>query len=40
MPWKTTSAMEEKLRFIFKYERDEHTMSELFGDFPVQRAGA
>jgi endonuclease-3 len=29
MPWKTSSAMEEKLRFVFEYERDEHTMSEL-----------
>ena len=25
MPWKTSSAMDEKLGFIFEYERDEQT---------------
>jgi transposase InsO family protein len=37
MPWKTSSAMEEKLRFIFEYERDEHTMSELCAQFGICR---
>jgi len=29
MLWKASSVMEEKVRFIFDYERDERTMSEL-----------
>ena len=29
--------MEEKLRFIFEYERDEHTMSELCAQFGICR---
>jgi hypothetical protein len=29
MPWKVSSVMEEKLRFVFEYERDEQTMTEL-----------
>jgi hypothetical protein len=26
LPWKTSSVMEEKLRFVFDYERDEHSI--------------
>jgi len=37
MPWKTSSAMQEKPRFIFEYERDEHTMSELCAQFGICR---
>src|ERR1700730_2520941 len=29
MPWKTSSVMEEKLRFVFEHEWRERTMSEL-----------
>src|SRR4030088_3473466 len=29
MPWKARSGMEEKVRFVFEYEQDEHTMTEL-----------
>ncbi len=29
MAWKTSSVMDEKLRFVFEYERDEQTMREL-----------
>lgn len=29
MAWKTSSVMDEKLRFVFEYERDEHSMVEL-----------
>lgn len=29
MPWKTSSVMDEKLRFVFEYERGEVTMREL-----------
>src|SRR5277367_450517 len=29
MPWKTSSVMEQKLRFIFEYEQGERTMREL-----------
>jgi transposase InsO family protein len=29
MAWKTSSVMDEKLRFVFEYERDEETMGEL-----------
>jgi len=37
MPWKTSSVMEEKLRFVFEYERDEQTMSELCASFGICR---
>ena len=37
MPWKTSSVMEEKLRFVFEYERDEWTMSELCQRYGVSR---
>ena len=28
MPWKVSSVMEEKVRFVFEYEQDERTMTE------------
>jgi len=37
MPWKASSVMEEKLRFIVEYERDEQTMRELCESFGVSR---
>jgi putative transposase len=37
MAWKTSSVMEEKLRFVFEYERDEQTMSELCTRFRISR---
>jgi transposase InsO family protein len=37
MPWKTSSVMEEKLRFVFEYERGEQTMSELCQHFGISR---
>jgi transposase-like protein len=37
MPWKASSVMEEKLRFVFGYERDEQTMTELCQSFGIAR---
>jgi len=37
MAWKTSSVMEEKLRFVFEYERDEQTMAELCASFGICR---
>src|SRR6266542_812898 len=37
MPWKASSVMEEKLRFVFEYERDEQTMRELCQSFGISR---
>jgi len=37
MSWKTSSVMEEKLRFVFAYERDEQTMAELCASFGICR---
>jgi transposase InsO family protein len=37
MAWKTSSVMEEKLRFVFEYERDEQTMAELCACFGICR---
>ena len=37
MPWKTSSVMDEKLRFVFEYERDEQTMVELCARFGICR---
>ncbi len=37
MPWKASSVMEEKLRFIFEYERKESTMGELCSQFGISR---
>jgi len=37
MPWKTSSVMEEKLRFVYEYERDEETMRELCSRHGISR---
>ncbi|HMD07224.1 MAG TPA: helix-turn-helix domain-containing protein [Candidatus Acidoferrum sp.] len=37
MPWKTSSVMEEKLRFIFEHELQERTMSELCERYEITR---
>jgi len=37
MVWKTSSVMDEKLRFVFEYEQDEQTMSELCNRFGISR---
>ena len=37
MAWKTSSVMDEKLRFVFYYERDEQTMRELCASFGITR---
>jgi transposase-like protein len=37
MAWKTSSALEEKVRFVMEYERDEATMRELCARFGVSR---
>ncbi len=37
MPWRASSAMEEKLRFVFEYERDEETMRELCSRYAISR---
>ena len=37
MAWRVSSAMEEKLRFVFEYERDEYSMTELCGQFGIAR---
>src|SRR5579859_7627342 len=37
MSWKTSSVMEEKLRFVFDYERDEEPMSELCSRYGISR---
>jgi len=37
MPWKTSSVMEEKLRFIFEYDTGNHTMTELCQRYEITR---
>ncbi len=37
MPWKASSVMEEKLRFVLEYEREEQTMTELCESFGIAR---
>jgi hypothetical protein len=37
MPWKTSSVMEEKLRFVFEYDAGEHTMTELCQRYEIAR---
>src|SRR3981081_2754179 len=37
MPWKASSVMEEKVRFVLEYEQDEHTMSELCQRYGIAR---
>ena len=37
MPWKASSVMEEKARFVLEYERAEQTMSGLCEQFGIAR---
>src|SRR3990172_6052004 len=37
MPWKASSVMEEKLRFVFEYERGERSMTELCQQYEIAR---
>src|SRR5665811_1852208 len=37
MPWKVSSVMEEKARFVLEYERDEQSMTELCEQFGIAR---
>ena len=37
MPWKMSGVMDEKLRFVFEYERDEQTMTDLCRQFGISR---
>ncbi|HEY1210005.1 MAG TPA: IS481 family transposase [Terracidiphilus sp.] len=37
MAWKSSSVMEEKLRFVFEYERDEQTMADLCACYGICR---
>jgi transposase InsO family protein len=37
MPWKVSSVMEEKLRFVFEYQRKERSMSELCQRYEISR---
>jgi len=37
MPWKVSSVMEEKLRFILEYEADEESMTELCQRYDISR---
>src|SRR5712664_302645 len=37
MPWKTSSVMEEKLRFVFEHELQERTMADLCDRYEITR---
>ena len=37
MPWKASSVMEEKVRFVVEYEREEQTMTKLSESFGISR---
>src|SRR4029077_10606818 len=37
MPWKTSSVMEEKLRFVFEYEQGHRSMTELCQRYEIAR---
>src|SRR5580704_16749588 len=37
MPWKTSSVMEEKARFIFEHELQQRTMTELCERYEITR---
>ena len=37
MPWKASSVIDEKLRFVFAYERDEESMKALCQRFEISR---
>jgi transposase InsO family protein len=37
MPWKKSSVMEEKLRFVFEYEQEHRSMRELCASYEISR---
>ena len=37
MPWKASSVMEEKVRFVVEYEQDERSMTELCEAYGIAR---
>src|SRR5260221_7400438 len=37
MPWRASSVMEEKVRFVMEYEQDERTMTELCEVYGIAR---
>ena len=37
MPWKASSVMEEKVRFVLEYEQDERTMTQLCEVYGIAR---
>ena len=37
MPWKASSVMEEKVRFVIEYEQDERSMTELCEAYGIAR---
>lgn len=37
MPWKTSSVVEERARFVWEWERNEHTMTELCEIYEISR---
>ncbi len=37
MAWRASSVTDEKLRFVFEYERDEQTMRELCASFGISQ---
>src|SRR6476660_7670048 len=37
MPWKTSSVMEEKLRFVFEYEQGHRSMTEQCAQYEISR---
>src|SRR5689334_6974165 len=37
MPWRASSVMEEKLRFVFEYQQHERTMTELCERYGIAR---
>jgi transposase-like protein len=37
MPWKASSVMEERVRFVVEYEQDERTMTELCQGYGIAR---
>ncbi len=37
MPWKASSVMEEKVRFVLEYEQDNYTLRELCQRYGIAR---
>ena len=37
MPWRKSSVMEEKLRFVFEYQQHERSMTELCQRYEIAR---